>query len=106
MGEGKQGVLVVGQQNPVTQLQTKYKEFETIFKTWLAKQTLPVEAAVVTATSALQGAAIGGFMGTLTNDVSSAFTPPTPPGATLSPQAKASLQQAQVNLSLSFFNFA
>lgn len=94
MGEGKQGVLVVDQ-NPVTHLQTKYKEFETLFKTWLAKQSLPVEAAVVTATGALQGAAIGGFMGTLTNDVSSAFTPPTPPGASLNPQARASLQQAQ-----------
>ncbi|KAF9591394.1 hypothetical protein IFM89_004079, partial [Coptis chinensis] len=50
------------------------------------------EAAVVTATSAVQGAAIGGFMGTLTSDVTSAF--PTPPEVALNPQAMASLQQA------------
>lgn len=82
-------------QNPITQLQTKYKELETGFKAWLAKQSMPVEAAVVTFTGAAQGAAIGGLMGTLTNDVSSAFPTP-PPNAALNPQAMASLQQAQV----------
>ncbi|KDP24771.1 hypothetical protein JCGZ_25171 [Jatropha curcas] len=92
MEQGKQAIMVPNQ-NPLKQLELKYKEFETGFKSWLSKQSLPVEAAVVTATSAIQGAAIGGFMGTLTNDVSSSF--PTPPQANLDPQAMASLKQAQ-----------
>lgn len=99
MEQGKQGVLVKlnPPQNPLEQIQARFKELENGFKTWLSKQSLPVEAAVVTATSAAQGAAIGGFMGTLTNDVSS--TLPTPqPG--LNPQAMASFKQAQV-----FFGF-
>lgn len=101
MGEGKQGVMVVempnssSSQNPIAQLQNKFKELEIGFKGWLAKQSLPVEAAVVTATSGLQGAAIGGFMGTLTQDVSSSLPTP-PPAANLNPQAMASFQQAQV----------
>ncbi|KAF3685360.1 putative DNA double-strand break repair Rad50 ATPase-like [Capsicum annuum] len=100
MGEGKQGALAVVElpnssgQNPIAQLQNKFKALEAGFKLWLSKQSLPVEAAVVTATSGLQGAAIGGFMGTLTQDVSSSM--PTPPaGANLNPQAMASFQQAQ-----------
>ncbi|PWA36129.1 hypothetical protein CTI12_AA602950 [Artemisia annua] len=68
------------------------KEVENRFKTWLSKQSLPVEAAVVTITSAAQGAAMGGFMGTLTNDVSSSFAPPPAAG---NPQVMASFQQAQ-----------
>ncbi|XP_021283445.1 uncharacterized protein LOC110415965 [Herrania umbratica] len=96
MERGKQqGVMVPGlmpQQNPLEQLQAKFKEVENGFRAWLAKQSMAVEAAVVTATSAAQGAAIGAFMGTLTNDVSSSF--PTPQDS-LNPQAMASLQQAQ-----------
>lgn len=100
MGDGKQVVTVemtkgTPGQNPITQLQAKFKELETGFKVWLEKQSLPVETAVVTATSAVQGAAIGGFMGTLTSDVSSGFPPP-PPNAALNSQTMASLQQAQV----------
>lgn len=96
MAEMRKKMLMISQtENPIAQLQTKYKELETGFKSWLAKQSLPVEAAVVTFTSAAQGAAIGGFMGTLTNDLSSAFPTP-PPNAGLNPQAMASLQQAQV----------
>lgn len=94
MGEGKQAVILVGQ-NPITQIQTKFKELEAGFKGWLAKQSLPVEAAVVTLTSSAQGAAIGGFMGTLTNDVSASLPTPPPGAAGLNPQAMASLQQAQ-----------
>ncbi|OWM75490.1 hypothetical protein CDL15_Pgr021654 [Punica granatum] len=96
MAEQKQGLVVaklMPQQNPVEQLQARFKELEVGFKTWLSKQSLPVEAAVVTATSALQGAAIGGIMGTITNDLSPSFSPP--PQANLNPQAMASLQQAQ-----------
>ncbi|KAF4398885.1 chloroplastic import inner membrane translocase subunit HP30-2-like [Cannabis sativa] len=96
MEQGKQGVMVAKlspNQNPIEQLQVRYKLLETQFKTWLTKQSLPVEAAIVTITSAAQGAAIGAFMGTLTNDGGSPF--PTPPQANLNPQAMASLKQAQ-----------
>ncbi|CAK9158276.1 unnamed protein product [Ilex paraguariensis] len=102
MGEGKQGVMVemhkgvMGiSQNPIGQLQVKFKELENGFRAWLAKQSMPVEAAIVTATSAAQGAAIGAFMGTITNDVSSSIPTPPPGAANFNPQAMASLQQAQ-----------
>ncbi|KAJ1400567.1 Tim17/Tim22/Tim23/Pmp24 family [Sesbania bispinosa] len=95
MEQGKQGVMVAKSlQNPIEQLQARFKELENGFRLWLSKQSLPVEAAVVTTTSAAQGAAIGAFMGTLTADASSAFPTP-PPNASLNPQAMASLQQAQ-----------
>ncbi|KAK4743443.1 hypothetical protein SAY87_001444 [Trapa incisa] len=96
MEQQKQGLVVaklIPQKNPIEQLQVRFKRTEEGFKAWLSKQSLVVEAAVVTATSSLQGAAIGGIMGTITNDVSSTFTPP--PQANLNPQAMASLQQAQ-----------
>ncbi|XXG47220.1 hypothetical protein AAC387_Pa02g1898 [Persea americana] len=96
--EGRQSVVEISKTmpppNPLTQLQTRFKELETGFKAWLTKQSLPVEATVVTATSAVQGAAIGAFMGTLTSDISSPFPSP-PPQAGLNPQAMASLKQAQ-----------
>ncbi|KAF7830823.1 chloroplastic import inner membrane translocase subunit HP30-2-like [Senna tora] len=98
MEQGKSGVLVAKGlphqfQNPIEHLQARFKDLENGFRLWLAKQSLPVEAAVVTTTSAAQGAAIGVFMGTLSPDASSAF--PTPPQASLNPQAMASLKQAQ-----------
>jgi hypothetical protein len=99
MEQGKQGVMVgklMPQQNPMEQIQARYKELEGGFRAWLAKQSLPVEAAVVTITSAAQGAAIGAFMGTLTNDTSSAIPTPPPQAANLNPQAMASFKQAQV----------
>ncbi|XP_043692596.1 chloroplastic import inner membrane translocase subunit HP30-2-like [Telopea speciosissima] len=96
--EGRQGVMEVSKglppPNPIAQLQTRYKDLEVGFRVWLAKQSLPVEAAVVTVTSAVQGAAIGAIMGTLTNDVSSSFPNPSSQAA-LNPQAMASLKQAQ-----------
>lgn len=107
MEQGKQGVMVAKlmpqQQNPIEQLQARFKELEAGFRAWLAKQSLPVEAAVVTATSAAQGAAIGGFMGTLTNDVSSSMPTPPPQAASLNPQAMASFKQAQVFVFVFFF---
>ena len=104
MEQGKQGVVVKlpPHQNPVEQIQARFKELENGFRTWLAKQSLPVEAAVVTVTSAAQGAAIGGFMGTLTNDVSSSL--PTPQ-AGLNPQAMASFKQAQVRICSFSYSF-
>ncbi|OVA03071.1 Mitochondrial inner membrane translocase subunit Tim17/Tim22/Tim23/peroxisomal protein PMP24 [Macleaya cordata] len=97
-GRRQEGVVMEMSKNsnPITQLQTKFKDLENGFRAWLSNQSLPVEAAVVTATSAVQGAAIGGFMGTLTNDSSSVFpTPPPTAAAGLNPQAMASLKQAQ-----------
>ena len=101
MEKGKLGVMVETkfQQNPVQVVQAKLKELEIGFKSWLAKQSLPVEAAVVTLTSGAQGAVIGAIMGNITSDISSTIPTPPPP-ASLSPQAMASLQQAQV-----FFSF-
>lgn len=103
MGEGKQGVMVVDsskgliQQNPITQIQTKIKEVEVKVKAWLAKQSIPVEAAVVTLGGATQGALIGGLMGSLTQDLSTSLPmPQPPPGVSLDPNAMASLKQAQV----------
>lgn len=102
--EEKQGTMVPSsmpqQQNPLQQLQAKFKEVENGFRAWLSKQPLPVEATVVTTTGAAQGAAIGALMGTLTNDISSSLQ--TPPQASPNPQAMASFKQAQV---LSFFKF-
>ncbi|GAB4858647.1 hypothetical protein Ancab_010120 [Ancistrocladus abbreviatus] len=102
MGEGKHGMMVVeaskgfltSTQNPITLVQAKFKDLENGFRTWLSRQSLPIEAAVVTATGAVQGAAIGAFMGTLTNDMSNSFPTP-PPEAGLNPQAMATLKQAQ-----------
>ncbi|XP_050238828.1 chloroplastic import inner membrane translocase subunit HP30-2 [Mercurialis annua] len=82
------------QKNPLLQFQVKFKEIENGFKLWLSKQSLPVEAAVVSATASIQGAAIGGIMGTLTPDIASSIPTP-PPDAALNPQAMASFKQAQ-----------
>ncbi|XP_054795433.1 chloroplastic import inner membrane translocase subunit HP30-2-like [Prosopis cineraria] len=97
MEQGKGGIAVAKVmppqlQNPIENIQLRFKELENGFRHWLSKQSLPVEAAVVTATSAVQGAAIGVFMGTLAPDASSI---PTPPQASLNSQAMAPLQQAQ-----------
>ncbi|CAD5164491.1 unnamed protein product [Musa acuminata subsp. malaccensis] len=81
--------------NPVALAQARIKELETGFRAWLAKQSMAVEAAVVTATNAAQGAAIGGLLGTLTSDVSSALPASTPNAAGLNPEAIASLKNAQ-----------
>jgi len=102
MEQGKQGAMVSKGlpqqlQNPIDQIQTRYRHLENGFKVWLSKQSIAVEAAVVTTTSAAQGAAIGGLMGTLTAGAPSAFPTP-PPNASLNPQAMASFQQAQVLL--------
>lgn len=80
-------------QNPLVEIQAKFRELEWGFKDWLSKQSIPVEAAVVTFTSGVQGAAIGALMGTFTNDASTSF--PTPPQGGLNPDAMASLKQAQ-----------
>ncbi|KAG1331653.1 chloroplastic import inner membrane translocase subunit HP30-2 [Cocos nucifera] len=96
--EGRQGLVLApagSPPNPIAQVQARFRELEGGFRAWLARQSMPVEAAVVTATSAAQGAAIGGLMGTLTSDLTSAFPAPPPQAAGLSPQAMSSLKQAQ-----------
>ncbi|KAM7268865.1 hypothetical protein ACFE04_011031 [Oxalis oulophora] len=94
---GKQVLAMITmekEEDPIKQIKLKFKQIEFGFKSWLSKQSLPVEAAVVTLTAGLQGAAMGAIMGTITRDVSSSI--PTPPStANLTPQAMASLQQAQ-----------
>ena len=92
------GLMGNSQQNPVALVQAKLKEVELKFKGWLAKQSLPVEAAVVTVTSAAQGAAIGAFMGTITGGDGNSLLMPPPNAANLNPDAMASLKQAQVYL--------
>ncbi|KAG6382540.1 hypothetical protein SASPL_157786 [Salvia splendens] len=89
------GLMGNSQQNPVALVQAKLKEVELKFKGWLAKQSLPVEAAVVTVTSAAQGAAIGAFMGTITGGDGNSLLMPPPNAANLNPDAMASLKQAQ-----------
>ena len=109
MEQGKGGAMVTmlpqQNQNPIEQLQARFKELETGFRGWLSKQSLPVEAAIVTVTSGAQGAAIGGIMGTLTGDISSSLTTP-PPQTGLNPQAMASFKQAQVFIHLSYHFFS
>ncbi|ESQ45582.1 hypothetical protein EUTSA_v10010930mg [Eutrema salsugineum] len=79
------------QQNPVQQLQVKFKEVEVGFKTWLSKQSLPVEAAVVSTMSGVQGAFIGGLMGTLS---------PEMPQSGVDPQAMASMSKLRFHSAL------
>jgi hypothetical protein len=90
MESGK--ALVEVPKGPIVQLQNKFKELDSGFKAWLSRQAAPVDVAVTTATSAVQGGAIGALMGTLTSDISS--TLPTQPNG-VNPQAMASLKQAQ-----------
>lgn len=108
-GEGggfMQGLVLappVSPPNPIVLVQARLKDLETGFRGWLAKQSIAVEAAVVTATNAAQGAAIGGLLGTLTSDLSSAL-PATPNNvAGLNPEAIASFKNAQVACSLTIF---
>ncbi|XP_020106712.1 mitochondrial import inner membrane translocase subunit TIM22-like isoform X2 [Ananas comosus] len=75
--------------NPVEQLAARVRGMEGGFRAWLARQPMPVEAAVATAAGAAQGAAIGGLMGTLTAD---ALPSPVPP------QAMPSFNQAQLEI--------
>jgi len=90
MESGK--ALVEVPKGPIVQLQNKFKELDNGFKAWLSKQAAPVDVAVTTATSAIQGGAIGALMGTLTSDISSNL--PTQ-STGVNPQAMASLKQAQ-----------
>jgi len=85
----------MGMANPLAEWSGRVRSLEAGLRAWLAKQPTHVEAAVSTAVGAVQGAALGGLMGTLAPDGGAALpVPPPPPGA--DPKALASLRQAQV----------
>lgn len=50
MEKGKQGILVLSNQNPLIKLKTNYNEFETHFKNWLVNHPFEdvVESAIGT----------------------------------------------------------
>ncbi|KAF8686685.1 hypothetical protein HU200_043518 [Digitaria exilis] len=81
-----------GGANPLEEWRARAKGIEAGFRAWMAKQPIHIEAAVTTAVGAVQGAALGGLMGSLAPDGGSPFPMP-PPNA--NPQAMASLKQAQ-----------
>ena len=84
----------MGMANPLAEWSGRVRSLEAGLRAWLAKQPTHVEAAVSTALGAVQGAALGGLMGTLAPDGGAALPVPPPPGA--DPKALASLKQAQV----------
>lgn len=84
--EKEEEVLVVVNKNPFTHLANKYKEYETLLKKWVAKQSLPVEAAVTTVTGAVPGAAFGVCFKTLTDHVLPTFSVPSRPDSSLNSQ--------------------
>lgn len=90
--------LGLGVTNPLAEWTGRFRSLEAGVRAWLAKQPTHVEAAVVTAAGAVQGAALGGLMGTLAPDGGAALPvmPPPPPGA--DPKVLASFKQAQVLL--------
>ncbi|KAF8667333.1 hypothetical protein HU200_053008 [Digitaria exilis] len=84
----------VGMANPLAEWKDRVKSLEAGLRAWMAKQPVHVEAAVSTAVGAVQGAALGGLMGTLAPDGGAALPVPPPPlGA--DPKALASFKQAQ-----------
>ena len=77
----------------VAQLQLKFKEVEGKVRKWMGEQSAPVEVAITTAASALQGGAIGGLMGNLTQDVANVA-----PTASMTAEASKTMQQLKVLL--------
>ncbi|KAL6576569.1 hypothetical protein OROMI_010845 [Orobanche minor] len=65
------GLMGQADQNPIAVVQAKFKEAETRFEGWVAKQSFPVEAAVFTGIGVAQGAAIGAFLWTLFGECAS-----------------------------------
>ncbi|KAF0891945.1 hypothetical protein E2562_011332 [Oryza meyeriana var. granulata] len=80
--------------NPLEEWSGRVKALEAGFRKWMAEQPTHIEAAVTTAVGAVQGAALGGLMGTLTADGGSPFPVPQPP-PNANPEAMASFKQAQ-----------
>ncbi|KAF6160286.1 hypothetical protein GIB67_019055 [Kingdonia uniflora] len=76
--------------NSIAQLQVGLKDLENKYRNRVTKQSLPVEVALATFTSAIHSGAIGGLMGTLTPpDIASLFSIAT------DAQTMNSLKQAQ-----------
>lgn len=78
----------------LAKIQAKFKEVDEKVKTWVAKQPVPVEVAIVTAASSLQGGFIGVLMGTFAPDMP---TPPAGPPGSLTPDAQHAMKQMQVS---------
>lgn len=83
-GKGSETAMVVAQ------MQAKLKEIDTKVKSWMKLQPAPVEVAIVTVASSLQGGFIGGMMGTLTSDMTSTLPPPPGP---ITPEAAATMSK-------------
>lgn len=86
---------------PSLTLEERYKGLQGNVKTliqgdalnaWLRQQAAPVDVAITTLLSSVQGAALGGLMGVLAGDVQKAI--PSQPGS-VNPQAASVFQQAQ-----------
>ncbi|WVZ85504.1 hypothetical protein U9M48_032427 [Paspalum notatum var. saurae] len=84
----------VGMANPLAEWTDRVRSLEAGLRAWLAKQPTHVEAAVTTAVGAVQGAALGGLMGTLAPDAGAGLPVPQPPPG-VDPKALASFKQAQ-----------
>ncbi|MCL7034670.1 hypothetical protein MKW94_014965 [Papaver nudicaule] len=57
----------------LAEFQTKFKELGNGYRNWVSKQSFPVEATVITASSAIQGAACGGLIGAVAQVAGHAF---------------------------------
>lgn len=73
-------------------MKTRFKEMDEKVKAWVAQQSPPVEVALVTLGSALQGGVIGVLMGTFTSDMA---MPAPPPGGAATPEAQQAMKQMQ-----------
>ncbi|KAL6509675.1 hypothetical protein OROGR_022985 [Orobanche gracilis] len=65
------GLMGQADQNLISVVQAKFKEVETMFKGWVAKHSLLVEAAVATVTGGAKGAVCGALMWTVYGDYAS-----------------------------------
>nr|XP_043609592.1 chloroplastic import inner membrane translocase subunit HP30-2-like [Erigeron canadensis] len=77
--EKKEVVLVVGNENPLKELDKKCKEYKILFDQWVVKQSLPGEASIATVAGAVRGAALGACLTSLVDHVLPTFNlPPRP----------------------------
>nr|XP_043609590.1 chloroplastic import inner membrane translocase subunit HP30-2-like [Erigeron canadensis] len=75
----KEVVLVVGNENPLKELDKKCKEYKIFLDQWVVKQSLPVEASIATVAGAVRGAALGISLTSVVDHVLPAFNlPPRP----------------------------
>nr|XP_043609739.1 chloroplastic import inner membrane translocase subunit HP30-1-like [Erigeron canadensis] len=58
-----EGVIVTGNQNPITELVTKWREYTNFLDKWTSKQSLPVKAAVHATTEGINYAGAGLVVG-------------------------------------------